>query len=63
MIIAHHNDASLPVNPLSMKLNGILDAAVMGGITNYEKVTVSFFLFILNSASMLDAHFIIDENI
>ncbi|KAG5343195.1 DOCK1 protein, partial [Acromyrmex heyeri] len=30
-------DPSLPLNPLSMKLNGILDPAVMGGIDNYEK--------------------------
>ncbi|KAK3913017.1 Dedicator of cytokinesis protein 1 [Frankliniella fusca] len=37
LIVAHHNDSTLPVNPLSLKLNGILDAAVMGGITNYEK--------------------------
>lgn len=37
LIIAHYNDPSLPLNPLSMKLSGILDAAVMGGITNYEK--------------------------
>lgn len=25
------------MNPLSLKLNGILDPAVMGGIDNYEK--------------------------
>ncbi|XP_034240436.1 dedicator of cytokinesis protein 1 isoform X3 [Thrips palmi] len=37
LVIAHHNEPNLPVNPLSMKLSGILDAAVMGGITNYEK--------------------------
>lgn len=42
LIIAHHNDPTLPVNPLSMKLSGILDAAVMGGITNYEKVLPLF---------------------
>lgn len=30
-------DSNLPLNPLSMKLNGILDAAVMGGVDNYEK--------------------------
>lgn len=27
----------MPLNPLTMKLNGILDAAVMGGVTKYEK--------------------------
>ncbi|XP_076229494.1 dedicator of cytokinesis protein myoblast city isoform X2 [Nomia melanderi] len=37
LIIAHKADHSLPLNPLSMKLNGILDPAVMGGIDNYEK--------------------------
>uniref|UniRef100_A0A3B4BMB5 Uncharacterized protein n=1 Tax=Periophthalmus magnuspinnatus TaxID=409849 RepID=A0A3B4BMB5_9GOBI len=30
-------DASLSINPLSMMLNGIVDAAVMGGLANYEK--------------------------
>lgn len=37
LIIAHRNDSTLPLNPLTMKLNGILDAAVMGGVTKYEK--------------------------
>lgn len=44
LVVAHHNDHTLPVNPLSMKLSGILDAAVMGGITNYEKVSHTNFL-------------------
>lgn len=30
-------DSSLSINPLSMMLNGIVDAAVMGGLNNYEK--------------------------
>uniref|UniRef100_A0A8C1AIZ7 Dedicator of cytokinesis 5 n=1 Tax=Cyprinus carpio carpio TaxID=630221 RepID=A0A8C1AIZ7_CYPCA len=30
-------DRSLPVHPLSMMLNGIVDPAVMGGFSNYEK--------------------------
>lgn len=34
-------DRSLSVNPLSMMLNGIVDPAVMGGFTNYEKVANS----------------------
>ncbi len=29
---------SLSINPLSMLLNGVIDAAVMGGIGNYEKI-------------------------
>ncbi|XP_011063239.1 PREDICTED: dedicator of cytokinesis protein 1 isoform X2 [Acromyrmex echinatior] len=37
LIIANKSDPNLPLNPLSMKLNGILDPAVMGGIDNYEK--------------------------
>jgi len=39
-------DRSLPVHPLSMLLNGIVDPAVMGGYTNYEKV---FFTSICSS--------------
>ncbi|UYV68726.1 DOCK2, partial [Cordylochernes scorpioides] len=34
----HQKDLSLPINPLSMLLKGIVDAAVMGGISNYEKI-------------------------
>lgn len=38
LIISQRSDTNLPsLNPLSMKLNGILDPAVMGGIDNYEK--------------------------
>ncbi|XP_043512182.1 dedicator of cytokinesis protein 1 isoform X6 [Frieseomelitta varia] len=37
LILAHKADNNIPLNPLSMKLNGILDPAVMGGIDNYEK--------------------------
>lgn len=37
MVQQHLDDPSLPVNPLSMLLNGIVDPAVMGGFTNYEK--------------------------
>uniref|UniRef100_A0A8D0E8M0 Dedicator of cytokinesis 5 n=1 Tax=Salvator merianae TaxID=96440 RepID=A0A8D0E8M0_SALMN len=33
----HAWDRTLPVHPLSMLLNGIVDPAVMGGYTNYEK--------------------------
>ncbi|OXB54120.1 hypothetical protein ASZ78_002139 [Callipepla squamata] len=32
----HQNDPGLPVNPLSMLLNGIVDPAVMGGFAKYE---------------------------
>nr|XP_058959333.1 dedicator of cytokinesis protein 1-like [Pocillopora verrucosa] len=37
-LIGRHNvDPNLNINPLSMKLGGIIDAAVMGGVSNYEK--------------------------
>ncbi|XP_064916111.1 dedicator of cytokinesis protein 2-like isoform X3 [Columba livia] len=32
----HQSDPSLPINPLSMLLNGIVDPAVMGGFAKYE---------------------------
>lgn len=38
LIGRHKVDANLNINPLSMKLGGIIDAAVMGGVSNYEKV-------------------------
>ncbi|PKK17628.1 hypothetical protein A306_00000207, partial [Columba livia] len=34
----HQSDPSLPINPLSMLLNGIVDPAVMGGFAKYETV-------------------------
>ncbi|MGH0170771.1 UNVERIFIED_CONTAM: hypothetical protein FKN15_061070 [Acipenser sinensis] len=34
-------DRSLPVHPLSMLLSGIVDPAVMGGFSNYEKVSLA----------------------
>ncbi|XP_034937564.1 dedicator of cytokinesis protein 1 isoform X2 [Chelonus insularis] len=37
LIITQQADPILPLNPLSMKLSGILDPAVMGGVYNYEK--------------------------
>uniref|UniRef100_A0A4W4HMK4 Dedicator of cytokinesis 1 n=1 Tax=Electrophorus electricus TaxID=8005 RepID=A0A4W4HMK4_ELEEL len=37
MVQRHLNDPNLPINPLSMLLNGIVDPAVMGGFANYEK--------------------------
>lgn len=41
MVQRHLNDPNLPINPLSMLLNGIVDPAVMGGFANYEKVADS----------------------
>lgn len=37
LVIAHKNDESLPINPLSMKINGVVDPAVMGGFGKYEE--------------------------
>ena len=39
LIGRHKTDVKLNINPLSMKLNGIIDAAVMGGVSNYEKAS------------------------
>ncbi|XP_053947178.1 dedicator of cytokinesis protein 1 [Anastrepha ludens] len=36
LIIEHRNDETLAINPLSMKINGIVDPAVMGGFNKYE---------------------------
>lgn len=37
LIILHQSDDNLHINPLSMKLNGIVDPAVMGGFAKYEE--------------------------
>ena len=37
MVQQHLDDPGLPINPLYMLLNGIVDPAVMGGFANYEK--------------------------
>ncbi len=41
LILEHADGANPPLNPLSMKLNGIIDAAVMGGTARYEKAFFS----------------------
>jgi hypothetical protein len=45
MVLAHSSNPNEDFGTLSMKLNGVLDAAVMGGISNYEKVC-SLILFL-----------------
>uniref|UniRef100_A0A673WTG8 Dedicator of cytokinesis 2 n=1 Tax=Salmo trutta TaxID=8032 RepID=A0A673WTG8_SALTR len=40
LINQYQADDALPINPLSMLLNGIVDPAVMGGFAKYEKVRV-----------------------
>lgn len=47
LILEHKRDPHLPINPLSLRLNGIVDAAVMGGINNYEKVRFSSFISLM----------------
>ncbi|XP_075072097.1 dedicator of cytokinesis protein 1 isoform X1 [Mixophyes fleayi] len=37
MVQQHMTDPNMPINPLSLLLNGIVDPAVMGGFANYEK--------------------------
>ncbi|XP_030761843.1 dedicator of cytokinesis protein 1 isoform X2 [Sitophilus oryzae] len=37
-VTSYNRDENMQINPLSMTLNGILDAAVMGGVKNYEDV-------------------------
>ncbi|KMZ05390.1 dedicator of cytokinesis protein 1 isoform X1 [Drosophila simulans] len=37
LVILHKSDETLHINPLSMKLNGIVDPAVMGGFAKYEE--------------------------
>ena len=32
------SNSQMSINPLSMLLKGVIDAAVMGGISNYDKV-------------------------
>ena len=38
MIGQYQADSSLPINPLSLQLNGVIDSAVMGGPPKYEEV-------------------------
>ncbi|XP_030369556.1 dedicator of cytokinesis protein 1 isoform X2 [Scaptodrosophila lebanonensis] len=37
LIIQYKSDEKLGINPLTMKINGIVDPAVMGGFTKYEE--------------------------
>lgn len=53
MVQKHLNDPNLPINPLSMLLNGIVDPAVMGGFANYEKVINKFFIIICTVLAFL----------
>lgn len=37
LVIAHIDNRELPINPLSLKISGVVDAAVMGGLAKYEE--------------------------
>lgn len=41
------------LNPFTMLLNGVIDAAVMGGITNYEKVRKDGFQWCITEEACL----------
>lgn len=45
LINQYQRDEHLPINPLSMCLNGIVDPAVMGGFANYEKVRKNIYFY------------------
>ena len=38
MVDQYKVNPALNINPLSMQLNGVIDAAVMGGVANYDKI-------------------------
>lgn len=41
LVVAHKSDESLSVNELGMKINGIVDPAVMGGFKKYEEAFIT----------------------
>ena len=47
MVLQYHKSPESPINPLSMKLNGVVDPVVMGGFANYEKVKFEPVLLIM----------------
>ncbi|EEC03304.1 dock-1, putative, partial [Ixodes scapularis] len=47
-VLQYRADLTLPLNPLSMLLGGIVDAAVNGGIGQYEKAS-AYLLFLLQN--------------
>ena len=53
LISRYKKNSQQNINPLSMALNGVIDAAVMGGITNYTKVSIPV-IIIFCFAEVLD---------
>lgn len=46
LISRYKKNSQQTINPLSMALNGVIDAAVMGGIANYNKVSSSGYSYL-----------------
>lgn len=40
LVLDHQNDETLPMGPLTMKIQGIVDAAVNGGTAKYENAFI-----------------------
>ena len=40
LVSKYKTDSDQDVNPLTMRLNGVLDAAVMGGFAKYQEVFI-----------------------
>lgn len=38
LVMQYTSESSLSINPLTMRLNGVIDAAVQGGTAKYEEV-------------------------
>lgn len=56
LVLAHCINVNEDLGQLTMKLNGIVDAAVMGGVANYEKafITNSYLARNPNDASLIE---------
>lgn len=56
IIIEHKADEKLAVNPLGMKINGIVDPAVMGGFGKYEQafLTDDYLVYNPKDANLVD---------
>jgi hypothetical protein len=53
LVIAHCSNPHQDLGEMTMKLNGIVDAAVMGGVANYEKAFITENYLMRNPADYL----------
>ena len=53
LIQQHRADASLKVDPLGMVLNGVVDAAVSGGIANYKVIDTVVVVAVVDEEEIL----------